>query len=272
MASSSLQADALAIQKLAEAPTCFEVAGPDEELVEDPDCVVFFGAGTDARSCSVQRLRFERDSIEPTVARVRELIRARGRRHSTWEVLSSIHPPTTIDRLLSLGMQRSSPPLAAIMALSAEPPAADPDVLVAPVDTIADFQAHVRITHEVFGMLDRLPQELLRIERDGARRLADKSFIRYVARVDGVPAGAATATFTPAGVMLHTGSTLPRFRQRGVYRALVRHRWLEAVSHGTPHLVTRAGPMSRPILRNLGFQELAEVHFLVDSPHDQTTP
>jgi Regulator of chromosome condensation (RCC1) repeat len=179
------------IHQLAEAPTCFEVVGPNEELVDCPDCVVFFGAGTDARSCSVQRLRFERDAMESTVSRVRQIIRAKGRLHATWEVLSSVHPPSTIDRLLSLGMQRSSPPFAAIMALSAEPPAANPNVVVLPVDTIEEFQAHVRITHEAFGMLDRLPDELKRIEVDGARKLADRSFVRYVARIDGVPAGAA---------------------------------------------------------------------------------
>lgn len=264
-----MQSDSNAMfQRLAEAPTCFEVVGPNEELVDCPDCVIFLADGTDARSCSVQRLRFERDTIESTVSRVRQIIREKGRLHATWEVLSSVHPPSTIDRLLSLGMKRSTPPFAAIMALSAEPPPANPEVVIVPVDTIEEFQTHVTITHEVFGMLDQLPEELKRIESDGARKLADRSFVRYVARVDGVPAGAATATFTTAGVMLHTGSTLPRFRQRGVYSAMVRHRWFEAVSRGTPHLITRAGPMSRPILRKLGFQELAEVHFLVDSPSE----
>lgn len=145
------------IEELAEAPTRFEVVGPGEELVDGPDCSVFFGAGTDARSCSVQRLRFS-GTVEATVARVREMIRAK------------------------------------IMTLSTEPPAANPDIVVVPVDTIDEFRAHVGITHEVFGMLDRLPDELKRIESDGARKLADRSFLRYVARIDGVPAGAATAT------------------------------------------------------------------------------
>jgi hypothetical protein len=257
------------LQELAEAPTRFEVPSPGEELVEGPDCVVFFGAGTDARACSVQRLRFSADTLEATVARVREIVRTRGRLHATWELLSSVHPTSTLDHLLSLGMKRSVPPLAAIMTLSTEPPAAAPDVVVHPVDTLDEFRTHVGITHEVFGMLDRLPDELKRIESDGARRIADRSFLRYVARIDGVPAGAATATFTPAGVMLHSGSTLPRFRNRGVYRAMVRHRWFEAVSRATPHLITRAGPMSRPILHKLGFQELSEVHFLVDSAENQ---
>ncbi len=258
------------IHQLAEAPTLFEVVGPNEELVEGSDCVLFFGA--DARSCSVQRLRLDEDSLETTVSRIRQEIRARGRGPATWEVLSSVHPPSTIERLVSLGMKRSTPPVAAIMALSSEPPAANPQVVVVRVDTLDEFRTHVKITHEVFAMLDRLPGVLNSMDADGPRKLDDRSFIRYVARVDGEPAGASTATFTPAGVMLHSGSTLERYRQRGVYTAMVRHRWLEATSRATPHLITRAGPMSRPILQKLGFREWAEVHFLEDTLDDRGRP
>ncbi len=253
------------LHQLAEAPTCFEALGPAEELVDGEDCVVFFAPGSDARSCCVQRLRVEPATFDSTVARVRNLIRARGRVEATWEVLSSVHPLSTVDRLMSLGMRRSDPPSAIIMTLSADTLQLSPDVTVTAVDTVEEFKTHVTITHEVFGMLDRLGVELERIDADGARKLADRTFIRYVARVDGVPAGAATATFTPAGVMLHSGSTLVQHRRRGVYKSMVAHRWLEAVARGTPHLITRAGPMSRPILARLGFRELAEVHFLVDT-------
>lgn len=94
--------------------------------------------------------------------------------------------------------------------------------------------------------------------------LADKTFVRYVARIDGEPAGAATATVTPAGLMLHSGSTLERLRGRGVYSALVAHRYREAMDRGTPHLVTRAGPMSKPIVAKLGFRVSGVPHFMVD--------
>ena len=253
------------LNDLAEAPTRFEVLAPGEERLEFDDCVVYFAHGDDARSCSVQRLRAAPDALEPTVARVRALLRERGRQHATWEVMTSVQPRETIDRLGALGMRASVPPYAVVMARSSEPPAARPGVVVTSVDTIEEFKIHVSITHEVFGMLERLPAELEHIDAHGARKLADRSFVRYVARVDGVPAGAATATFTDAGVMLHSGSTVESFRRRGVYAATVAHRWREAVARGTPHLVTRAGPVSRPILAKLGFDELAEVHFLVDS-------
>ena len=48
-------------------------------------------------------------------------------------------------------------------------------------------------------------------------------------------------------------------------RALVAARWEDAVTRGTPALVTRSGPMSRPILERAGFVELAEIAFLLDT-------
>lgn len=50
----------------------------------------------------------------------------------------------------------------------------------------------------------------------------------------------------------------------GVYRALVRARWDEAVRRGTPALVVQAGKMSRPILERLQFERRTEVHILID--------
>ena len=63
---------------------------------------------------------------------------------------------------------------------------------------------------------------------------------------------------------LFGGSTLPEARGRGAYRALVAARWEDAVARGTPALVTQASPMSRPILRQLGFRELCEIRILLD--------
>jgi len=250
--------------ELAEASTRFERLAPTEALLEADGFVIFFAPGDDARSCLVQRPRFAGSSVEATVERARCLIRSHGRREATWEILTPVHAPPTIDRLRALGLRPGAPAQATIMALSTAPRVTAAGVTVSAVDTLDDFRAHVAITHEVFGLLDRLPAELQRIDVEGAGKLADRSFVRYLARVDGVAAGAATATFTSAGVMLHSGSTLARFRGRGVYAATVLHRWHEAVARGTPQLITRAGPMSCEILRKLGFVELGQVHFLID--------
>lgn len=53
------------------------------------------------------------------------------------------------------------------------------------------------------------------------------------------------------------GGTLPEWRGRGVFRALVAHRARQAAEHGFRYLQVDASPASRPILGRLGFVELA---------------
>ncbi len=53
------------------------------------------------------------------------------------------------------------------------------------------------------------------------------------------------------------GGTLPAYRRRGLFRALVAHRAAQAAQLGFRYLQVDASPDSRPILRRLGFVELA---------------
>lgn len=89
---------------------------------------------------------------------------------------------------------------------------------------------------------------------------------RYLAFIDGKVVAAANAMRTSEGVLaLAGGVTLPEARGRGAYRALVRVRWDDAVTAGTPALVTQASAMSRPILEHLGFRGLGPVRALIDT-------
>jgi GNAT superfamily N-acetyltransferase len=54
------------------------------------------------------------------------------------------------------------------------------------------------------------------------------------------------------------GGTLPDWRGRGVFRALVGHRAVLARDRGFRYLQVDAMPTSRPILERMGFQPLAE--------------
>ena len=80
----------------------------------------------------------------------------------------------------------------------------------------------------------------------------------YVAFADGAPAATGWLRFAPGSRFagLYGGSTLPAFRGRGLYRALVARRIRDARERGYPYAVTDAGPMSRPILERLGFEAL----------------
>src|SRR5256714_11888255 len=114
---------------------------------------------------------------------------------------------------------------------------------------------------EAFGM----PEERREAALAGARaRYGEGPSEGYLAFVEGEPVGTATARFTDAAAVLFAGSVLPHARGRGAYRALVRARWDDAVAHGAPALVTHAGAMSLPILRRLGFREVATVRILLD--------
>ncbi len=80
----------------------------------------------------------------------------------------------------------------------------------------------------------------------------------YLAYADGVPASAARIHFHPGTqfASLWGGSTLPAYRRRGLYTALLAVRGQEALRRGFRFLTVDASPMSRPILERHGFQFL----------------
>lgn len=53
------------------------------------------------------------------------------------------------------------------------------------------------------------------------------------------------------------GGTLPRWRLKGIYRALVRYRAELAARRGYKYLTVDASDQSRPILERIGFERLA---------------
>jgi hypothetical protein len=84
----------------------------------------------------------------------------------------------------------------------------------------------------------------------------------YAAWIDGRIASVGRATFASVGVYLTGGATAPWARGRGGYRATVRARWDAAVEAETPVLAVGAGPMSRPILERLGFEQVLQLRRL----------
>ncbi|HET7338286.1 MAG TPA: GNAT family N-acetyltransferase [Candidatus Dormibacteraeota bacterium] len=78
-----------------------------------------------------------------------------------------------------------------------------------------------------------------------------------LATVDGEAAGSAGLTvYSPDGAILNGGAVRPKFRGRGVYRAMVAARIEIARQAGVPGLSVWGGPMSAPILQRLGFQKV----------------
>jgi GNAT superfamily N-acetyltransferase len=71
--------------------------------------------------------------------------------------------------------------------------------------------------------------------------------------------------FPPRGATINGGSVRPKFRGRGVYRALVAARLEIARRAGVEGLCVWGGEMSGPILARLGFEKVGWRRFYVDT-------
>lgn len=181
----------------------------------------------------------------------------------SWHVCDHDWPPTLKDRLIAHGFAPDDDP-DAVMVLDAHD--ASP-ALLAPVSTGkgADVRA---ITPERLDVVAQIEAQIWGGNFDWLTRrlgehLAVPNYLSvYVAYVDGQPACAGWVYFHPhcpfAG--LFGGATLPAYRQRGLYTALLAVRVQEARRRGYRLLVTGASPMSQPILAQNGFNLLTHLY------------
>jgi GNAT superfamily N-acetyltransferase len=216
---------------------------------------------------SACRVRFG-PSVDGQVMTVREWFAARGRERFVWMVGPSTTPTDLERRLLDLGAEPNpggSDHMA--MVLDREPPPSPAEIELRRVETFADYALMWEIRFGGFGMPDE--------ERDAIRptlceRWAatadDLSRWSYLALVEGVPVAEGSVRSTVHGPLwLAGGVTLPSFRGRGIYRALVRARWEDAVRLGARALVVYANvDTSYPILERLGFRAVGRVRVLAD--------
>jgi GNAT superfamily N-acetyltransferase len=109
--------------------------------------------------------------------------------------------------------------------------------------------------HRIAAMEDAVWGEDKSTAEDLSRRVAAGDTDVIVAEADGEVVSAGWAVYKPgtdfAG--LWGGSTLPAWRGRGIYRALVARRAQLAVARGYRYLQVDASDESRPILERLGF-------------------
>jgi hypothetical protein len=253
------------IRELAENPNVHQPMSAGRELVTDPSgrFAVYLGNGTGPHSATVQRVRLEPEEVVPAVAEIRALLRAHGRRGAEWELGESCTPPDLVERLAALGIvPDEGEPVAIGMVLTQDDVLAEPPGTHARrVESVDELVRARRIQSEAFGG-DADEVEHDQAERDFEREGLDGS--TFLAFLDGEPVAAGYASYTPLGLLLFGGATLPAARGRGAYRALVAARAREAAARGTPVLVTHAGQMSRPILERLGFRAVARIDRLLD--------
>jgi hypothetical protein len=247
------------LRELAEYPNSYGPLGPSDERIETERYTLCMGSGTTWNT--VQRQRFGQDEVDDVLDEVRAALRACGRGRTQWEIGSKAEPPNLVDLLLERGLVRDKEPYAVALVLT-EPPESPPGLVGRRVETFEDYAVGNAVQWAAFD----LPAS----EVEEARALLDKRWretvnLMHVVLLDGEIVAAGTSAPTEHGLLLYGGATLPSARGRGAYRALIRARWDEAVSRGTPALITQGGSMSRPILERLGFQRVGEVHMLLDT-------
>jgi ribosomal protein S18 acetylase RimI-like enzyme len=174
-----------------------------------------------------------------------------------WKHYSYDRPADLPARLLAAGFV-PDPPEALLVAeiagldLNLTPPAG---IDLVPVTGQAGAEALVAVHDQVFGGgSQRIGDEVL-------RGLAQQppSVAAVVALAGQVPVCAGRVEFPPGSdfASIWGGGTLPSWRGRGIFRSLVAHRAALAADRGYRYLQVDASPDSSPILRRLGFTELA---------------
>jgi GNAT superfamily N-acetyltransferase len=189
--------------------------------------------------------------------KIAEQIRRFAGRSWEWKHYSHDQPADLPERLVAHGFAER-PGEALLIAeiadldLDVRPPEG---VRLRPVENEHDVAAFVRIHDEVFGgdysSLGRLLLDSLSNRPD--------TMAAVVATAAGSPIAAARTEFHEGTefASLWGGGTLPGWRGKGVFRSLVAYRAALAKARGYRYLQVDAMPASRPILRRLGFVEVA---------------
>jgi hypothetical protein len=246
------------LREVAEYPNSFGPLGPGDERIESERYTLCMGAG--ASWNTVQRQRFPLDEADDVLAEVRATLRERGRTKTQWEV-GSTAPEGLVDALLERGLRRDRDPYAVALVLTREPPPVPAGVVARRVETYEEFLAANEVQWEAF---EATTQEIAEARNVLEERWRESPVLRHAVWLEGELVSTGTAAPTAHGLLLYGGATKTSARGRGAYRALLHARWDEAVSLGTPALITQGGSMSRPILERVGFERVGEVHMLLD--------
>jgi hypothetical protein len=184
-----------------------------------------------------------------------------------WKYYSHDLPHDLPDRLLAAGFRAGQPEtvmVADLTTLAIDLPLPQ-GVRMVPVTTGPGLDALIAIHDAVFGG-----------DHSGLRRTLDERLNRrpaassaILALIGDTPVAGGRIDFHADGefASLWGGGTLPAWRHRGVFHALVAQRGALAAAAGFRYLQVDATAASRPILRRLGFVELATtIPFIW--PHD----
>jgi GNAT superfamily N-acetyltransferase len=171
-----------------------------------------------------------------------------------WKRYGYDEPADLDERLLRHGFSREE--LESVMVMDLENgrcfgDARSSDVEICRITDPTDLDKVVRIEDAVWHESHAWIAEELRYEL----MLPDEPLLMYLAYAEGIPASAAWIRFHKGAnfAALFGGSTLPEYRRRGLYTALLDVRAKAARERGYRFLSVDASEMSRPILEKHGF-------------------
>ena len=241
---------------------------PGFRLVRDGRLTAILGPSPDAHDNCLIYAKPDPAGVEPTIAAASACFEGRG---FEWKLYGYDDPTGALAAgLVARGFIAGEPEtlMALDIAEAGLERASDADVRL--LDRPAQLADIVAVQDEVWGGDHRSLVEGLAAEW---RALPDRLSV-YVAHADGRPASTGWIRFHPGRDFadLWGGSTLPRHRGRGLYRALVAARAAEARRRGVRYLTVDASPDSRPILARLGFQALDGIVAHVWRPDHIVTP
>ncbi|MUT90221.1 GNAT family N-acetyltransferase [Streptomyces sp. Z38] len=173
-----------------------------------------------------------------------------------WKLYAHDEPADLGERLAAAGF--TAEPDETLMAAEIDALALTgtvPDgIRVVPVTDAAGVDQVAEVHERAFGDdASRLRRQLL-----DALATTPDTIVAVLALAGDAPVGAARMELTPGTSFagLWGGGTVPEWRGRGVYRALIAHRARVAAARGYRILHVDASPRSHPILRRLGFTPL----------------
>jgi hypothetical protein len=250
------------LREYAETPDRFAPIPPGSSVTRVDEQRVCIIQGVDWASVSAPNV------APDEVAGLREHVRASipAGKHYAWWIGPSARPADIYDRLRDLGLVEPRDRVGTLhaLALTEEPAPIPPGVEVRRVETFEDFVAAREVQWEAFDTpAERRAASRARFRVDFEEAIRVRVPVGYVATLEGTAAATAMAIPSERGVFLIAGATAPWARGRGLYRALVRARWDDAVARGTPALITHANPeTSYPILKRLGFEDVCTIRRL----------
>ncbi|MEV2252902.1 GNAT family N-acetyltransferase [Streptomyces sp. NPDC050147] len=182
-------------------------------------------------------------------------------REFEWKLHSHDLPTDLADRLLAAGFVPEPPETVLVAEVAELPtePALPEGVRLLPVTDAAGVQLMTQAHDVAFGenssdLGERLAKRVLTQLTE-----TPDAVVAVVAMAGDVPVSSARMEFCPgtdfAG--LWGGGTDPRWRGKGIYRALVAYRTRVAAERGCRYLQVDASDDSRPILQRLGFVPLS---------------